>query len=792
MGVLEKGWTKESEEKAWKEWAEKEPYHFSRQQGNEIYSIDTPPPYLNTPIHMGHAATYAIMDMIARYKRMKGKKVLFPLGLDNNGLPIEMAAEKKFGVKLQDTPRQKFLEMCRKVLEESGQTSMTSFQRLGIGFNSWKKGTGTGEIYETDSPDYRAMTQGTFIDLWNKGLIYEDERLNNYCPGCQTTLADSEVERKETAGFLNYVRFKIKQTGEDAVIATTRPELLCTAAVVIYNPLDTRYRHLNGKTAIVPIFNREIPIIEDEEANPEFGTGLVYMSASAGDQDAIRFLRKRNIKPIMAVGKDGLMLEIAGQLQGMPSKKAREKITEMLREKGLLEKQENYTHNVPICERSKHEIEFVAMKEFYVRQVKFKAKLRTLAGKLRFHAPASRQILLDWIDSITIDWPVSRRRYYATEVPLWYCRKCSETIVPEKGKYYQPWREPPPVKSCKCGSTEFAGDERVLDTWFDSSNTPLYILKYEADPKFFGENTPCSIRPQGKEIVRTWLYYTLLKCYLLTGKLIFSEAWIHYHIVDDKGKKMSKSKGNVIDPQEILNKYGAEPLRLWCAMEGNLDSQDFRCSFERIEGAGKTIIKLWNVARFISSFPKPSEEVQLQPLDQWINSEIDRIAENADRQYSQYDFHNPATMIRHFIWETFASHYMELVKNRAYNNEGKFTPEEQQAAIGTLYNCLEKVCLLLAPVNPMITYTIYKQATGKDVHFEPFPKPPKPGHKLSTEAITEANSAIWKAKKDKGLSLKAEVPKATIPKNLKPIARDFILTHNIKEVKWGEELKVEF
>ena len=263
------------------------------------------------------------MDMFARYRRMSGYNVLFPLGLDKNGLPIEMAAEKKFGIKLNNTPREQFIGMCRKVLEEAGAVSVNSFQRLGISFNSWKLGSGVGEIYETDSSDYRALTQGTFIDLWNKGLIYEDERLNNYCPGCKTTLADSELERKEVSTFLNFVKFRIKETQEEVTIATTRPELLWTASMVIFNPGDKRFNHLNGKTAIVPIVRREVPIVEDEEANPEFGSGIVFMSSSAGDQDAIRFLRKRNIRPEMAVGPDGLMLAIAGPLEGLPTKKAR-------------------------------------------------------------------------------------------------------------------------------------------------------------------------------------------------------------------------------------------------------------------------------------------------------------------------------------------------------------------------------------------------------------------------------------------------------------------------------------
>ncbi|MBI2134306.1 valine--tRNA ligase [Candidatus Woesearchaeota archaeon] len=784
-------WSKESEKEILDEWLSSDRFAI-KMDGRPFYSIDTPPPYINTPIHIGHATTYTIMDMFARFKRMSGFNVLFPLGLDKNGLPIEMAAEKRFNVKLKDVDRESFIGMCRKVLEEAGAVSLSSFKRLGIGFNSWKIGTGLGEIYETDSEDYRALTQATFIDLWEKGLIYEDERLNNYCPGCKTTLADSEVERKEVEAFLNYVRFKLKDTGEDVVIATTRPELLCTAAMVIYNPSDQRYKHLNGKTAVVPVFNIELKIVEDEEANPEFGTGLVFMSASAGDQDAIRFLRKRNIKPVMAVGPEGLMLDIAGPLKGLPTRKAREQMISILREGGFIERQEEFQHSVPICERSKDEIEFIAMPEYYVSQVKLKKKMLSLAKKVDFYDESSRQILVDWINSISIDWPISRRRYYATEIPLWHCTSCGRSFVPPKGRYYRPWMEKAPVSECGCGSTTFRGEERVLDTWFDSSNSPLYILRYSKDDSFFEKHSPCTLRPQGKEIVRTWLYYTLLKSYLLTGKPIFRESWIHFHVVDEKGKKMSKSKGNVVNPQEILDRFGAEPFRLWCAMEGNLEKGDFRCSFERIEGAGKTIVKLWNVAKFISMFPVWEKPEKILDLDAWILNEMNEIVIESRKRYDAYDFHNPSARIRHFLWETFASHYIELVKNRAYNRDAKFTEEEQRSACYALHCCLDVILKLWAPVIPFITFRIFKELRGKDIHFEDFPVACKKARiGFSSEDLAELNRQIWKSKKEKGLSLRAEVKKATIPKKFRAIGKDLVFTHNIIGLSWGPDIQVE-
>lgn len=789
--IKETRWSKDFEKSIYESWKKNNTYKFNKKLKNKVYSIDTPPPYVNTPIHVGQATTYVLMDMFARFRRMMGYNVLFPLGLDRNGLPIELSAEKKFKVRVGLISRKDFIDLCKKLLEESSLETTDSFLRLGISFNSWYFGNELGDAYFTDSDEYRKLTQETFIDLWNKELIYEDERINNYCPGCRTTIADSEIDRIEVEANLNYIKFQVKGGYQDIVIATTRPELLCTAALVVYNPKDERYKHLKGKKAIVPVFNIEVPIIEHTIADPKFGSGLVFMSRSAGDQDAVRFLREMSIEPKMAIGLDGNMNDNAGILKGLKTKEARTKIIEIFKERGLIEKQEKIIHSVPICERSKDQVEFIAMKEFYLKQIEFKEFMLGITNKLNFYAEESRQILIDWIKSINIDWPISRRRYYATEIPLWYCKECNEIIVPEKGKYYKPWKDKAPVKKCKCGNTEFIGEERVFDTWFDSSISPLYILKYSRDDDFFSKNFPCSLRPQGKEIIRTWLYYTLLRIYLLTKKQAFKDIWINHHIVDEHGKKMSKSEGNITDPKNVLDKFGAEPFRLWAAVEGNLDKNDFRCSFERIEGAGKTLTKLWNIARFISVFEKPIKvPKELSELDKFIIQELNFLIEESRIKYENYDFHMPVIKIKNFIWEIFASHYIELVKNRAYNENNKFAKEEKNSAVYTLYYCLNKVLEILAPVNPMFTHKVYFILNGKDIHNQPFPKVEKRyKQNFKKEELMELNSEIWKIKKSKGLSLKDEIKVLTIQNKFNRIIKDLKEAHNAKEIKFGK-LKV--
>ncbi|MEW5760567.1 MAG: valine--tRNA ligase, partial [Candidatus Thermoplasmatota archaeon] len=781
--VLERSWNKKYEEEICLSWKKEKKYKFDKEKGN-VYSIDTPPPYVNSPVHIGQAATYVFMDMFARYRRMCGYNVLFPLGLDRNGLPIEIAVEKKFDVKLTDTSREDFIKLCHKLLEEYSIASIEIFLRLGISFNSWEVGEDIGSIYLTDSQRYRGATQATFIDLWKKGLIFEDKRINNYCTGCRTTIADAEIVYEELPTIFYDVIFRVKETNEEIVITTTRPELICTCAMVIYNPEDERYFNLKNKNAITPLFEKVVPIRPHPAADITKGTGLVMM-CSAGDTSDIRFFREMGLKATIAIDEEGRMNENAGFLCGLKVLDARKRIVDELDKKSLILKKEKKMHRTPICERSKDPIEFIEMSEFYVKQLEFKDIMKEIAKKLNFFSPHSRQILLDWVDSVNIDWPISRRRYYATELPIWYCEKCNKAFLPENGKYVQPWREKFDGK-CECGSRAFRGEERVFDTWFDSSITPLYILGYSYAPEFFEKNSQCTLRPQGKEIVRTWLYYTLLKCYLLTNKIIFRDVWINYHIVDEKGRKLSKSLGNVIDPMEVIKIAGAEAFRLWCATEGNIEKTDLRCSIERIIAAGKTLNKLWNIAYFVSQFPNPKEFSLLQ-LDKWIRNEINDLIVFSKECYEKYDFHNPALKLKHFIWETFASHYIEIVKNRAYNAFGEFKKEEQDGAHATLHYVLDTILKLCAPIIPMITYKLYMELRNEDLHLGSFPEE-KEKYALSfkTDELINLNSSIWKYKKERNLSLKERIKKVVLDEKFREIEMDIKKAHNIDEMEYGK------
>jgi len=787
-----KRWDPEIEPVLFQKWQEEKIYEFKKNCEKPTFSIDTPPPYVNTPVHIGQAYTYVWMDIFARYKRMTGYNVLFPIGLDKNGLPVEVQAEKTFGISMHETPREEFIEKCKQILRESGDQSLDTFKRLGLSCNSWNLEHKIGGRYETDDPEYRRLTQETFIEFWNRGLIYEDEKTTNYCPVCGTTISDAEVEYEEEETDLNYIKFKVKESGEDVLIATTRPELLCSCRIVIFNPEDERYHHLEGKHAIVPIFGHEVPIKPHPYAKPEFGSGLV-MICSFGDYSDVRILRELNIEPIYAIDEKGRMNENAGEYQGLTVKEARERIIQNLKAEGILVKTERIKQRRPICWRSKNPIEFVPMKEYYLKQVEFKDEILRIADEMKFFAPESKQILIDWINSVGIDWVISRRRFYGTEIPLWYCEECGYIYVPKPGRYYQPWKEKAPIEKCpKCGSTRFRGEDRTFDTWFDSSTSEVYILGYLWDKDFFKRNFPCSLRPQGKEIVRNWLYFTMLKSYLLFGKAPFKNVWIHMHVVDEEGRKISKSNPETwIDPQEVINRFGAEAFRIWAGLEGNITRGDIRCSFERIEGTSKFLTKLWNIARFISSFPQEYGGYELAALDRMILGRLNELISECKRGYEEMNVFAAATAIRSFTWNVFADHYIEAVKSRAYNHEGMFDSKLQRGAWYTLHNVLTTVLKLLAPIVPFITEAIWLEIYSKEsIHLQRFPQRESQWESEMANLLQmfmDFNNIIWRYKKSRGIALSQSLPVQRVyaPVELEPLKDDLKAMHRIHDLRFG-------
>jgi valyl-tRNA synthetase len=766
--IQEKVWDPKIESEIRKKWEGSKLYEFH--SDTDGYTIDTPPPYPSgRPWHIGAAAHYAQIDMISRIARMNGKNVYFPIGIDRNGLPVELYTEKKHSIRMRETERGKFLDLCKDALDDLEAEMIQIMKNLGLSCDF-------DNYYRTDSEEYRALTQSTFIELWKNNSIYLATRPNNYDWVTGTTIADAEIIYEELSTKLIHMKFKVTD-GKEVIIASTRPELLCACKTIIVNPDDERYFELVGKKVIVPISNQEVEIQTHHSAQMEFGSGAV-MVCSYGDQNDVALFRELNLEEVIAIGPNGRLTEAAGAYAGLKPKQARTKIIEDLESGGFVEKIEEISHRTPVSERSKTPIEIIPMEEYYLKQKESVGKMKELGNQIKFYPEMHQQILMNWLDSIKIDWPISRRRFYGTEIPIWYCKKCSEPYLPEPGKYYRPWSDPCPAEKCtKCDSSEFIGEERTFDTWMDSSVSPLFITKFKKDEEFFKRTYPTGVRPQAKDIVRTWLYYTLLRCENLTGEKPWSEAWVMGYGLDEKGMKMSKSKGNALDPLPIIEKFGADTFRFWSASEVN-HGNDFRCSEQKIESTKKFLTKLWNVSRFLSSFPI-IESADLNDTDKWIISELDKLVKNCKAGFDQYNFFIPAIAIREFTWNVFAAHYIEMAKARAYGI--KFSDAERDGAIYTLHKVLSTLLKLLAPITPYITDFLWQTLySDKSIHIEQQAKE-ESNEDLTqhTQTISDFNSKVWNEKKEKGLSLKDSV-KIDIPKELEIFRKDLTAMHNIE------------
>jgi valyl-tRNA synthetase len=780
-----KSWNPMLEKEILRKWENEDIYTFSTTSETGSFVIDSPPPYPSgRPWHIGAAAHYAQIDMIARFARMSGYNVKFPIGIDRNGLPVEIYTEKKHKIRMRKMKREAFLDLCRVALDELEAEMIQIMKNMGLSCNF-------KQYYRTDSDEFRALTQNTFIDLWKRHLVYLATRPNNYCSDCGTTIADAEIIYEDLPTKLVYMNFTVKETSEKLVIASTRPELLFACQCIIVNPKDGRYLQFHGKHVEIPIFEREVTILPHHSAKPEFGSGVV-MVCSYGDQNDVQLFRELGLKEIVAINADGITTPAAGPYSNLTLKEARAKMIEDLNNAGLIDRVEDIVHRTPLCERSKSSIEIIPMEDYYLKQLEYIPKLKDLAEKITFYPPMHKQILINWLNSVSIDWPISRRRFYGTEIPIWYCNNCRTPNLPDStiaDKYYRPWKEKPPFEKCiQCDCTEFTGEDRIFDTWMDSSITPLFISKYKRDQKLYNHLYPTNIRPQAKDIIRTWLYYSMLRCFQLTDKLPWSSAWIMGYGVDEKGEKMSKSKGNVIDPFPIIHHYGADAFRFWSASEGSL-GHDFRCSEQRIAGSKNFLSKLWNIGRFISSFDiLPETPAQLFATDEWIISELSILTDDCKKGYNDFNFFVPSNAIREFTRNLFAAHYIEMVKARAYNQEDSIG---HKSAIFTLHRCLSTILLLLAPICPFITEELWtKIYSVKSIHVQHLPDFSQGDyHELSkyTGLITDFNSKVWNKKKEtisektgKPLSLKDPL-EISIPTELNLFKKDLGLMHSLIE-----------
>ena len=750
---------REEIEKKWQRyWREEKIYRFDPNSSKPIFSIDNPPRYASGALHAGHAVNYTQIDFVARYKRMRGYNVFFPLCFDTNGMPIEVKVEKKYGITKDKVGRQEFIEKCREFANSFIDTMTKQFEVLGESMDP-------DIYYQTDADYYRRITQITFIRLYKQGLIYRDKFPVNWCPRCQTAIADAEVEYVERKTLLNYVVFKTKDEGKEIEIATTRPELLATCQLVAVHPDDWRYSHLIGKYLITPIYEKAVEVVADEKVDPHFGTGVV-MICTIGDKDDLEWVFKYGLPIENAIDEKGRMTEIAGKYAGMSIEDARRAIIEDLKAKGLITKQEEISQNIGVCWRCGTPIEFLNVQQWFLKTREFKEDVLKVADEVEWYPEYMKQRLVDWVNSLTWDWPISRQRYFATPIPAWICEDCGHVVLArEEDCYIDPTVSPPPVEKCEvCGGT-LKGCEEVFDTWMDSSITPLFNAYWERDSDKFKKLYPMSLRPQSQDIIRTWAYYTILRCYLLTGEKPWEHIMIGAYILAPDGTPMHASKGNVVDPLDLLAKYGSDAVRYWAAMCGL--GEDAIVNYKEMVRGQRFCTKLWNVEKLIGQFfdnyePKKLEEEELRVVDKWILTRYSKAVNDVTNYLESYEFDRALKRAEQFIWHEFADHYLEMVKHRLYS-------KNDEAALYTTYTVGLGIAKLVSPFLPHITEEIYhryyKAKVGeKSIHLTSWPEPlllDESAEKVG-EKVKEIIAAIRRWKVEQGIPLSADMGSVSI------------------------------
>lgn len=739
-------------EKKWQNWWYKSRiFKFDTKSKKPIFTNDTPPPTISGRLHIGHALNYTLFDFVARYKRLAGFNVFYPIGWDDNGQPTERFVEKKLGIKSKDMSRSKFNKIVMNELKEAEEWVKKDSITFGMSYD-WNL------LYKTISPRCIKAAQTSFLDLHRKNLVYRGEAPMIWCPHCQTVLSQADVEDKKRKTKLNYIKFKL-ESGKDILIATTRPELLPACVGIFVNPDDKRYKKLVGKKAIVPLFGQKVEIMADEKVEPEFGTGIV-MICTFGDSTDIEWWKKYKLPLKIAITKDGKLNKLAGKYGGLKLEDARKKILADLKAKGLLKKQEELEQTVGTCWRCHNPIEFLVTKQWMIKLLENKKKFIEQGRKVKWHPAFFRARYDDWVKNLNWDWVISRQRHFGVPIPVWYCKKCGEAIVPDfKDLPIDPETDKP-KKACRCGSKEFVPEHDVFDTWMTSSLTPEIALGWP-DKKLSEKFFPMDLRSSGHDIIRSWAFYTIVKALYHFNKLPWKHAMINGMVLDPKGRQMHKSLGNVIEPLDMAKKYCSDALRYW-ASSVTL-GEDVPFQEKELARGMRILIKLWNTARFVEMHIKSKpKKVKLDIIDKWILGRLFSTLANYKKYFDDYQPSKARKEIEMFFLHEFCDFYLEMVKYRLYQKKN------DEGVRHTLYESLLGILKMWAPFIPHITEEIYQQMfkkweKDKSIHISEFSKPEKVDKKAIElgELAVEAVAAIRKWKTDQNMSLGAEVDKLT-------------------------------
>ncbi len=692
------------------EWKRSNMYRFDSGSHKPTYVIDTPPPYTSGVLHMGHVLSYSFIDFIARYKRMKGFNVFYPQGWDTMGFPTERAVEKKFG---KDLGAQEFMEKAKELATKNMHMMSEQMERIGSSVDRELE-------YVTMSDKYQAAVQLSLLQMYDKGYVYKGEHPVYWCVYCRSAIAKEEVEDIEEKTKLNYVEFDIEDGSGRIAIATTRPEFIHACVAIAVNPVDEKNKELLGKMIRVPLYGTIVPVIADESVEIGFGTGTEMISTFGDKQDLVLYHRHK-LNKIKAVDEAGRLLN-AGKNTGLKIVDAKAAVIEQLREEGRLLKQTDMDHSVKVHDRCGNKIELLESRQWFIKTVEFAEKIKELAHSIEWQPEFTKRYLLDWAEYIDWDWVISRNRRFDTPLPFWYCEKC-EYVVPADRNLLpvDPKADKPPIDKCpRCGEA-MRGEELTCDVWIDSSITPMVIAGWPGNMKGFEKLFPADLRVQGTEIIRSWAFYSIFRVWALTGKIPFRKILIHGMVLGPDNKKMSKSLGNVVSPEEQIEKFSVDSVRMWAALSGAI-GRDRAFVFNDVKYAHDFINKLFNSFTFVEKAIDGKEHVmanedRLGTFDLWMLSRLNAVIEKVDKSYDEFNFFVAASTLIEFFWHEFCDFYIENVKHIMYGDD-----IERKAAVSyVLSEVMIKTLKMLAPITPFATEELYSKLGNGSVHMEEFP-----------------------------------------------------------------------
>lgn len=689
------------ESRLYKLWCDKGYFHAEVNPDKKPFTIVMPPPNITGQLHMGHALDNMMQDAIIRFKRMQGYEALWLPGTDHASIATEVKiidALAKEGKTKYDLGREKFLQRAWEWKAQYGGRIVEQLKRIGSSCD-WQR-----ERFTMDEGCSKAVTQ-IFISLYNKGLIYQGNRIINWCPECKTALSDAEVEYEEQDSFLWHIKYRIEGSDEYLIVATTRPETMLGDTGIAVNPADERYKNVVGKNVILPIVNKPIPVVADEYVELDFGTGVVKMTP-AHDPNDFEVAKRHNLPVIRVMNDDGTMNEQAGpEFEGMDRFECRKKIVDMLKDLGLMEKIEPYKHNVGHCYRCKTVVEPMISKQWFVsmKELAEPAIEAVRSGKTCFVPDRFSRTYFNWMENIR-DWCISRQLWWGHRIPAYYCEQCGHTHVASQK----------PEVCCKCGCTELKQDEDVLDTWFSSALWPFSTLGWPEKTKELEYFYPTNVLVTGYDIIFFWVARMIFSGINAMGEVPFDHVLIHGIVRDSQGRKMSKSLGNGIDPIEVIDKYGADALRFSLAM-GNSPGNDMRFYWEKVEAYRNFANKIWNASRFVMMNLEggsilPIKECNLDAADKWILSRFNGAVREVTENMEKYELGMAAQRLYDFMWSEFCDWYIELTKPRLYGTDAA----EKNTALSVLCFVLAGTMKLLHPFMPFITEEIYTHLPGSD------------------------------------------------------------------------------